>query len=188
MSQLLSKARFKSEQFIYFVASTFKPNGSSSSTDKNQEKSNYKDWKSESNLVEALISSPKVRLPINQTNPHFQLSLSCLDLATAIIRGMSPYSTKAPPKNRLTLPSSNCLVKIECVQSLLACWKKNISSPPHTSTPPGSTCRVFTSPPPPLVIRKLQGGGTSNLVPNTSCCLWSKSVQMNIQNLVLVKV
>ena len=49
--------------------------------------------------------------------------------------------------------------------------------PPHTSTPPGSTCRVFTSPPPPLVIRKLQGGGTSNLVPNKSCCRWILSVQ-----------
>ena len=33
-------------------------------------------------------------------------------------------------------------------------------------SPPGSACRVFTSPPPPLAIRKLQGGGTSSLVPN----------------------
>ena len=70
----------------------------------------------------------------------------------------------------------NAVCEIECVQPLLACWKKNLV-PPHTSTPPGSTCRVFTSPPPPLVIRKLQGGGTSNLVPNKSCCRWILSVQ-----------
>ena len=36
MSLLLSKAI--SEQFIYFLASTFEPNGSSSSTDENQQK------------------------------------------------------------------------------------------------------------------------------------------------------
>ena len=45
------------------------------------------------------------------------------------------------------------------------------SRPPHTSTPPGSICQAFTSPPPPLAIRKLKGGGTSILVPkNKSCC------------------
>ena len=67
-SFLLSKALFILEQFIYFVASTFKPNGSLSSTDEKQEKSNYKAWKSESNFAGALISSPKVHLPINQAH------------------------------------------------------------------------------------------------------------------------
>ena len=50
---------FISGQFIYYLASTFKPNGSSSSTDYNQEKRNYKVLKSESDFVEAFISSPK---------------------------------------------------------------------------------------------------------------------------------
>ena len=45
LSLLLSKAPFISEQFIYFMASTFKPNGSLSSTDDNHEKRNYKDLK-----------------------------------------------------------------------------------------------------------------------------------------------
>ena len=52
------------------MASTFKPNGSSSSTDYNQEKRNYKVLKSESDFVEAFISSPKKwgYLPINQAH------------------------------------------------------------------------------------------------------------------------
>ena len=57
------------------------------------------------------------------------------------------------------------VAKVDCNHPSWLLGRK-ISIPPHSSTPPGSACRVFTSPPPPLVIRKLQGGGTSILVPN----------------------
>ena len=151
---------FKGSFYIWTIyllfASTFKPNGSLSSTDENKEKSNYKDWKSESDLVEALISSPKVCLPINQA--HL--------ITFSFTRYQLPVFASL---NKSAGSQIKCCCKIECVQSLLACWKKNSRPPLTPPSPPGSTCRVFTSPPPPLVIRKLQGGGTSNLVPNKSC-------------------
>ena len=50
LSLLLLKAPFISEQFIYFMASTFKPNGSLSSTDEKQRKDELQKLKSESDF------------------------------------------------------------------------------------------------------------------------------------------
>ena len=57
LSQLLSKTSFTSE-FIPLLASTFKPNGSLSSTDEINKKKDYKGFKSESEFLEA-SSHPK---------------------------------------------------------------------------------------------------------------------------------
>ena len=108
---------FKGSFYIWTIyllfASTFKPNGSLSSTDENKEKSNYKDWKSESDLVEALISSPKVCLPINQA--HL--------ITFSFTRYQLPVFASL---NKSAGSQIKCCCKIECVQSLLACWTMTI--------------------------------------------------------------
>ena len=99
---------FISGQFIYYLASTFKPNGSSSSTDYNQEKRNYKVLKSESDFVEAFISSPK-RFIFPSTRPIWSLSLSLAISCQCLLHWTNHLAAKL-----------NAVCKIESFQSLPA--------------------------------------------------------------------
>ena len=51
--------------------------------------------------------------------------------------------------------------EVDCVKKIpTRLPRRKISTPPHTSVPPGLRLPGFHLPPPPLAIRKLQGGGT----------------------------
>ena len=109
--------------------------------------------KSESDFIEALILSQS--LSSCQPGPLSTFPFTQLSTAHVCFTEQIFWAAKL-----------NATCKIECVQHPPGFLEEKCLDPPHTSTPPGSTCRVFTSPPPPLAIRKQQGGGTSNLVPN----------------------
>ena len=107
------------------MASTFKSFDSLSSTDENIMKQKLQGRKSESDKTG------------HNFLEHFQLLLSCLILPPGNIRGILSHWTKSPPKNRLLLPSSNFLVKIETPLT---------TTPPTPRAPPAG---LFASSPAP---------------------------------------
>ena len=120
-SLLLSKAPFISEQFIYFMASTFKPNGSLSSTDEKQRKDELQRLESESDFRLKSSSHPKSGLPVNQahlsTFPFTQLSTAHVCFTEQIV-----WAAKL-----------NATCKIECVQHPPGFLEEKCLDPPHTS-------------------------------------------------------
>ena len=108
-------------------------------------------------VIQLLASSHPQKVVFPSPRPNWPLSLSLAINCQCLLHWTNHLAAKLNAVAKLNVFNPPGLLE------------EKYLVPPHTSPPPGSTCRVFTSPPPPLVIRKLQGGGTSNLVPNKSC-------------------
>ena len=146
---------------LFLLASTFKPNGSSSSTDENKENKNYKAWRKWKWSSWSIHLIPKVCLSINQAPPTIKIS------------NLSLVST-APP----SASSSECGVAapctsqrpIECEKSLLASRKKNSRPPSLLHPDPGPLLPGFPLPSSSPCHQEVVGRGYLLSGSQYSCC------------------